>query len=565
MSNESKIASERQNRRTSVTASMIESAATADAFRERVHAFVGQEKFDVERFPLISKMVYKLEAGMKVKPEIESNLWFVYVNKVLGGFGEHVERPLRQRVARELCEAALREIQDTGMEEFKQVLAAKKDEREPVEHEVEVDDALPSVTEVYLSLIGSKIEFDQDLVNKIEEVEKDVKLEDGSKVSFQAKVLDYQISSALTEAQIEQGLEREIVVICQVPREHADKFVKAIKSKAKGFKVEQIDEKRAPKTQGKEEVAVMAAANKQMLDSYLETALWSSMDNSNEQGGDPLDSNYDFEDIDAETLKQADKDCEEFEAKAGALLDSLDMAQVGHDFWLTRNRHGAGFWDGDYEKEIGEKLTELSHEFGEVDLYVGDDNKIYSSLNQVKAEATEAPVSDEKKVKAAGSTTFFANPYGDGEGFYFKDMSEYEEGMKKLEAQGLEEVEIDFIDGDGSELFEALKLNQGNINMWFDEIESLNEEEKAILYFETSNLGVSVDDALYNAQRGERQVSKTNLEDYAYDMLKETYPEIMDGPLGNYIDYKGYARDLQLSGDMTEFEYDGDTWVADNH
>jgi hypothetical protein len=50
-----------------------------------------------------------------------------------------------------------------------------------------------------------------------------------------------------------------------------------------------------------------------------------------------------------------------------------------HDFWLTRNGHGAGFWDGDYEEELGEKLTAICKKMGSIDLYVGDDNKIYSS------------------------------------------------------------------------------------------------------------------------------------------------------------------------------------------
>jgi hypothetical protein len=49
----------------------------------------------------------------------------------------------------------------------------------------------------------------------------------------------------------------------------------------------------------------------------------------------------------------------------------------GYRFWLTRNHHGAGFWDGDYPKEIGEALTKLSHEFGETDAYVGDDGKLH--------------------------------------------------------------------------------------------------------------------------------------------------------------------------------------------
>jgi hypothetical protein len=107
---------------------------------------------------------------------------------------------------------------------------------------------------------------------------------------------------------------------------------------------------------------------------YLETALWSSTADN----GDALDKNYSLEDVSEETFTKAAKDWQEFLVKCGDLLTDLDLSDVAHDFWLTRNRHGAGFWDGDYEKDIGEKLTEIAHSFGEIDLYVGDDNKIYS-------------------------------------------------------------------------------------------------------------------------------------------------------------------------------------------
>jgi hypothetical protein len=36
---------------------------------------------------------------------------------------------------------------------------------------------------------------------------------------------------------------------------------------------------------------------------------------------------------------------------------------AGHDFWLTRNGHGAGFWDRDLG-EIGERLTKASEAYG---------------------------------------------------------------------------------------------------------------------------------------------------------------------------------------------------------
>lgn len=53
-----------------------------------------------------------------------------------------------------------------------------------------------------------------------------------------------------------------------------------------------------------------------------------------------------------------------------------DEEKSGHDFLLTRNRHGAGYWDRGLG-EIGRKLTEAAHTFGSCDLYVGDDGEIY--------------------------------------------------------------------------------------------------------------------------------------------------------------------------------------------
>lgn len=55
----------------------------------------------------------------------------------------------------------------------------------------------------------------------------------------------------------------------------------------------------------------------------------------------------------------------------------VDLTQVAHDFWLTRNRHGAGFWDGDYPEKVGARLTDAAHKFGECWLYVGDDGTLY--------------------------------------------------------------------------------------------------------------------------------------------------------------------------------------------
>lgn len=119
---------------------------------------------------------------------------------------------------------------------------------------------------------------------------------------------------------------------------------------------------------------------------YCECALWSSNDNSTPQGGEPLDKNHSIEDIDAYTIRQMILDCQKFTSQYSAEIASGcarsrgadDCQCAGHDFWLTRCGHGAGFWDGDWPEPQAAILTAASKAFGNVDLYVGDDCKIHA-------------------------------------------------------------------------------------------------------------------------------------------------------------------------------------------
>lgn len=52
-------------------------------------------------------------------------------------------------------------------------------------------------------------------------------------------------------------------------------------------------------------------------------------------------------------------------------LGKDDFAQHGHDFALTRNGHGAGFWDRGYG-EVGERLTESAKVYGEHSVITDD-------------------------------------------------------------------------------------------------------------------------------------------------------------------------------------------------
>jgi hypothetical protein len=117
---------------------------------------------------------------------------------------------------------------------------------------------------------------------------------------------------------------------------------------------------------------------------YIEAALWSSTGDN----GRPLDRDYSLFDISGETVKQMIADCAKFQTENSELFLRAtcrrgpgwysQATQAGHDFWLTRNGHGAGFWDGDWPEPEASLLTEASRKFGEVNLYVGDDGKIYA-------------------------------------------------------------------------------------------------------------------------------------------------------------------------------------------
>ena len=60
----------------------------------------------------------------------------------------------------------------------------------------------------------------------------------------------------------------------------------------------------------------------------------------------------------------------------GYPTDPYSWGCLGHDLWLTRNGHGAGFWDRDLG-ELGSDLTLAAQRMGEVWVYCGEDGLAY--------------------------------------------------------------------------------------------------------------------------------------------------------------------------------------------
>lgn len=148
---------------------------------------------------------------------------------------------------------------------------------------------------------------------------------------------------------------------------------------------------------------------------YVEAMFWTEC---NEDNHDNL-AEATFSDLAPEALTRIMQDCEAFQRTNAALLEQAyergyDEAQAGHDYWLTRNGHGAGFWDRkelecaseEYERltsimvaarddraawgkacaerevlkgnSLGERLSNACRGCS-VDLYRGDDGKVYVS------------------------------------------------------------------------------------------------------------------------------------------------------------------------------------------
>lgn len=89
-----------------------------------------------------------------------------------------------------------------------------------------------------------------------------------------------------------------------------------------------------------------------------------------------------------ETLLDLQADCRSFWRRFGCYVNAADCnrgngdhskaAQAGHDFWMTRNGHGVGFWDGDWSEPYADMLDKGARCYGEFETYAGDDGMIYA-------------------------------------------------------------------------------------------------------------------------------------------------------------------------------------------
>ena len=135
---------------------------------------------------------------------------------------------------------------------------------------------------------------------------------------------------------------------------------------------------------------------KEVLKYYLQCALW--VEDYDEEVKDK--TIYDFSD---NAKEQAKSEIEWFVDSCEYMTDDMfgnTMDEdIGHDLWLSRNGHGAGFFDRDYTEEEEKTFMMLSKILGDVNIEIGDDGKIYLYSSNKYKEFDVKKYKEEEELK----------------------------------------------------------------------------------------------------------------------------------------------------------------------
>lgn len=114
-----------------------------------------------------------------------------------------------------------------------------------------------------------------------------------------------------------------------------------------------------------------------MVQGYLACAIWTMPEDD-----DP--DTFCTADFTADARRQAEQDCTDFAVHNPAdVADAItrvgyEWSRLGHDLWLTRNGHGAGFWDRKELEDggLGDRLSDACRHKS-MDCYAGDDGRLH--------------------------------------------------------------------------------------------------------------------------------------------------------------------------------------------
>jgi len=165
-------------------------------------------------------------------------------------------------------------------------------------------------------------------------------------------------------------------------------------------------------TISKDNISILPEDLNEILNGYIEAALWTEEERLNNEakemngindndyddesdesedeirfmrimkdnyGNKPIES-FSRENIEPDSLIKAYTDIKKFIGLAGdSVIQAIEengYSRLGMDIWLTRNGHGAGFFDHSYDYENEQKLMSAGKSLGAVYLYINDHMKL---------------------------------------------------------------------------------------------------------------------------------------------------------------------------------------------
>tara|TARA_R110000822_G_C15278495_1_gene489940 strand:+ start:990 stop:1385 length:396 start_codon:yes stop_codon:yes gene_type:complete len=90
--------------------------------------------------------------------------------------------------------------------------------------------------------------------------------------------------------------------------------------------------------------------------------------------------------MDQDFMRESMIDCLAMYGRIACYLSDDNVEQAGHDFWLTRNGHGIGYWDRPeiYGQNMAENYTKWAESFGPADPVFDD-----VTIAQLKIEISQ--------------------------------------------------------------------------------------------------------------------------------------------------------------------------------
>ena len=164
---------------------------------------------------------------------------------------------------------------------------------------------------------------------------------------------------------------------------------------------------------------------------------------------------------------------------------------------------------------------------------------------------------------------YHATPYDlSAAGFYFTTYEDYLEkasNHKNEYGDPVEEYEIQFIDSDlpwcNGSLFKTLGINQANLDKWFSDFENMSMEDAVKAIYLSDYVRYDINDIL--DRMDDITLFKGTAQEYAEYYIDDTgLLDTMPENLRYYFDAEAFARDMVMSGDITEVEINSTQYIA---